>query len=233
MKPLFFKKMIIFPGLLMYLLLTSHTVLSQTNPTIKKAGNLRLEKLIVTVRTTVEEGMTSLDNINDNYLTKLSGLVNYDRAYLSKASEKQFFSKGALDSLRMPKMNGELKCLSEALYFEARGEQIEGQIAVADVIINRKESKRFPNTICGVVSEGSHKRNACQFSYNCDGKLETITEKKIYERILKLSQMLLEPSARFLTSGATFYHSKLVSPSWSKKFIKTNEIGNHVFYKLP
>ena len=91
MKPLFFKKMIILPGLLMYLLLTSHTVLSQTNPTIKKAGNLRLEKLIVTVRTTVEEGMTSLDSIDDNYLTKLSGLVNYDRAYLSKASEKQFF----------------------------------------------------------------------------------------------------------------------------------------------
>ena len=177
MKPLFFKKMIILPGILMYLLLTSHTVLSQTNSTIKKAGNLRLEKLIVTVRTTVEEGRTSLDNIDDNYLTKLSGLVNYDRAYLSKASEKQFFSKGALDSLRMPKMNRELKCLSEALYFEARGEQIEGQIAVADVIINRKVSKRFPNTICGVVAEGSHKRNACQFSYNCDGKLELIYDK--------------------------------------------------------
>jgi hypothetical protein len=136
MKPLFFKKMIIIPVLLMYLLLTSQTVLSQTNSMIKKEGNLSLEKLIVTVRTTVEEGMMSLDNIDANYLTKLSGLINYDRAYLSKVSEKQFFSKDALDSLRMPKMNRELKCLSEALYFEARGEQIEGQIAVADVIIN-------------------------------------------------------------------------------------------------
>ena len=136
MIPLFFKKMIILPFLLMYLLLISHTVLSQTNSMIKKEGNLRLEKLIVTVRTTVEEGMISLDNIDDNYLTKLSGLINYDRAYLSKASEKQFFSKDALDSLRMPKMNRELKCLSEALYFEARGEQIEGQIAVALSLIH-------------------------------------------------------------------------------------------------
>ena len=124
-------------------------------------------------------------------------------------------------------------CLAQAIYFEARGEALEGQYAVGEVIINRVLSKDFPNSVCGVISEGANRLNACQFSYNCDGKLETIKEKKIYERILKLSQMLLEPSARFLTSGATFYHSKLVSPSWSKKFIKTNEIGNHVFYKLP
>ena len=231
MKPLFFKKTIILPVLLIYLLLTSHTVLSQTNYKIKKEGNLRLENLIVTVKTTVEEGMKSLDNIDDNYLTKLSGLVNYDRAYLSKASEKQFFSKGALDSVRMPKMNRELKCLSEALYFEARGEQIEGQIAVADVIINRKNSKRFPSTICGVVSEGSHKRNACQFSYNCDGKLELIYDKKTYKRIVKLSSMILTGSFSDVTNGATFFHASEVSPSWSKKFKKTRKIGRHIFYK--
>ena len=231
MKPLFLKKMTILPVLLMSLLLTSHIVLSQTNTTIKKEGNLRLEQLIVSLRTTVEEGMISLDNIDDNYLTKLSGLINYDRAYLSKASEKQFFSKGALDSLRMPKMNRELKCLSEALYFEARGEQIEGQIAVADVIINRKGSKRFPNTICGVVSEGSHKRNACQFSYNCDGKLELIYDKKTYKRIVKLSSMILNGAFSDVTNGATFFHASEVSPSWSKKFKKTRKIGRHIFYK--
>ena len=231
MKPLFFKKLLILPVLLMYLLQTSHTVLSQPNSMIKKEGNLRLEKLIVTVRTTVEAGMMSLDNIDENYLTKLSGLINYDRAYLSKASEKQFFSKGALDSLRMPKMNRELKCLSEALYFEARGEQIEGQIAVADVIINRKNSNRFPSTICGVVSEGSHKKNACQFSYNCDGKLELIYDKKTYSRIVKLSAMVLNGAFSDVTNGATFFHASEVSPSWSKKFQKTRKIGRHIFYR--
>ena len=81
--------------------------------------------------------------------------------------------------------------------------------------------------------QGSGKRNACQFSYNCDGKLEIITEKDIYNRILKLSRLLLEPSARVLTDGATFFHAKAVSPSWAKKFKKTREIGQHIFYKIP
>ncbi len=231
MKPLIFKKMTILPILLMHLLFTSHTVFSQTNSIIKKEGNSRLEHLIESLRTTVEEGMIRLDNIDDNYLIKISGLINYDRAYLSKASERQFFSKGALDSLRMPKMNRELKCLSEALYFEARGEQLEGQIAVADVIINRKNSNRFPSTICGVVSEGSHKKHACQFSYNCDGKLELIYDKKTYRRIVKLSSMILNGAFSDVTNGATFFHASEVSPSWSKKFEKTRKIGRHIFYK--
>ena len=231
MKTLLFKKIIILPICFTYLLLTSHNVFPQNNSITKKESNLRFEQLIVSLRETVEEGMTRLNKIDERYLTKLSGLVDYDRAYLSKTNEKQFFSKGALDSLRMPKMYRELKCLSEALYFEARGEQIEGQIAVADVIINRKNSSRFPSTICGVVSEGSHKRHACQFSYNCDGKLELIYDKKTYRRIVKLSSMILNGAFSDITNGATFFHASEVSPSWSKKFKKTRKIGRHIFYK--
>ena len=231
MKHLLLKKTIILALLLTHLLFTSYSVSSQTNLNVLKEGNLRFEQLIVNLRTTVEEGMIRLDKIDDNYLTKLSGLITYDRGYLSKNSEKQFFSKKALDSLRMPKMNREMKCLSEALYFEARGEQIEGQIAVADVIINRKNSNRFPSTICGVVSEGSHKKHACQFSYNCDGKLELIYDKKTYSRIAKLSSMILNGAFSDVTNGATFFHASEVSPSWSKKFQKTRKIGRHIFYK--
>ena len=165
-----------------------------------------------------------LSSLNINHIKSFSGLLGFD---------KSNFSFNALDDMPKPQATSELKCLAEAIYFEARGEEIEGQYAVGEVIINRVLSKEFPNSICGVISEGVGRLNGCQFSYNCDGKLETISEKKIYERILKLSKILLEPSARFLTDGATFYHSKLVSPSWSKKFKKTKEIGNHVFYKLP
>ena len=228
---LLLKKTIIPPFLIMYLLFTSYSVSSQTNSNVLKEGNLGFEHLIVNLRTTVEEGMIRLDNIDQNYLTKLSGLTTYNRVYLSKNSEKQFFSKRALDSLRMPKVNREMKCLSEALYFEARGEQIEGQIAVADVIINRKNSNRFPGTICRVVSEGSHRKNACQFSYNCDGKLELIYDKKTYRRIVKLSSMILNGAFSDVTNGATFFHASEVSPSWSKKFKKTRKIGRHIFYK--
>ena len=172
----------------------------------------------------VEFDLLLISSLDQNILKNLSGFARYN---------KEKFSFDALDKLPQPKTSSEMKCLAEAIYFEARGESIEGQYAVGEVIINRVLSDEFPNSVCGVISEGANRLNACQFSYNCDGKLETINEKKIYGRILKLSKILLEPSARFLTGGATFYHSKFVSPSWSKKFLKTNEIGNHVFYKLP
>tara|TARA_A100001011_G_scaffold368708_1_gene423282 strand:- start:286 stop:918 length:633 start_codon:yes stop_codon:yes gene_type:complete len=193
-----------------------------------------------------EESKSNIEGNNIDSFAFLKDFINSDLLFISsldKSTLKSFsgfsnnnmgsLSFDTLDNLPKPKSSAEIKCLAEAIYFEARGESIEGQYAVGEVIINRVLSKDFPNSVCGVISEGSSRLNACQFSYNCDGKLETINEKKIYERILKLSKILLEPSARFLTGGATFYHSKLVSPSWSKKFIKTNEIGNHVFYTLP
>ena len=225
------KRRTLFSFLIIYFLLICPLAFSQTNSNEKNAGNLDVEPFIVSLGKTIEEEMIRLDSIDDNYLIRLSGLITYDRVYLSKNIEKQFFSKGALDSMRMPKMNRELKCLSEALYFEARGEQIEGQIAVADVIINRKNSRQFPGTICGVVSEGAHKRHACQFSYNCDGKLELIYDKKTYRRIVKLSSMILNGAFSDVTNGATFFHASEVSPSWSKKFKKTRKIGRHIFYK--
>ena len=165
-----------------------------------------------------------LSTLNSQDLKNFSGFTEYD-------SKK--FSFSVLDTLPMPKVTSELRCLAEAIYFEARGEPLNGQYAVGEVIINRSLSHLFPNSICRVISEGSGKRNACQFSYNCDGKLEIITEKDIYNRILKLSRLLLEPSARVLTDGATFFHAKAVNPSWAKKFKKTKEIGQHIFYKTP
>ena len=231
MKHSLLKKPIIFPFSILCLLFLSQFAFSQENSNVEKEGNPKFEQLITDLRTTVSEEISHLDNIDDNYLMKMSGLITYDRVYLANNSEQTFFSNKALDSLRMPKMNRELKCLSEALYFEARGERIEGQIAVADVIINRKNSNQFPSTICGVVSEGSHKRHACQFSYNCDGKLELIYDKKTYRRIVKLSSMILNGAFSDVTNGATFFHASEVSPSWSKKFKKTRKIGRHIFYK--
>ena len=112
MKQSFVKRRTSFPILFIYFLLICHLAFSQTNSNEKKEGNLGIEPFIVNLGTTIEEEMIRLDSIDDNYLIRLSGLITYDRVYLSKNSEKQFFSKGALDSLRMPKMNRELKCLS-------------------------------------------------------------------------------------------------------------------------
>ena len=86
----------------------------------------------------------------------------------------------------------EWKCLSEALYFEARGESVTGQFAVAEVIINRANSSRFPNTICGVVNQGANKsRYRCQFTYMCDGLYERVDDKFSFSRAGKIAGMTL------------------------------------------
>lgn len=142
------------------------------------------------------------------------------------------YSKASLARMRQAKGGSQWKCLSEALYFEARGESVKGQFAVAEVILNRAESPRFPNTVCGVVNQGTGRgKYACQFSYNCDGKSENITEKKAYAQIGKIAKLMLNGEPRVLTKGATYYHANWVSPSWAKKFTGTAQIGTHKFYR--
>ncbi|WP_407644486.1 cell wall hydrolase [Chachezhania sediminis] len=123
------------------------------------------------------------------------------------------------------------QCLSEALYFEARGESVKGQFAVAEVILNRVKSAKFPNSVCGVVRQGSRKLHQCQFSYYCDGRAEVFNEKGAYAQVKKVARAALDGTAEPLTGGATFYHTKNARPRWSKVFQKTANIGVHVFYR--
>ena len=122
-------------------------------------------------------------------------------------------------------------CLTEALYFEARGESLRGQIAVAEVILNRVDSKLYPKTVCGVVQQGQHRRNACQFSYNCDGRSNRIGNKKVFERLGKIAWSMMNGTPRKLTGAALYYHNTSVSPRWSRKFHRTAKIGSHIFYR--
>ena len=133
----------------------------------------------------------------------------------------------------LPSFHGgqEWKCLTDALYFEARGESIMGQFAVAEVIVNRASSSRFPDTVCGVVNQGANKsRYRCQFTYMCDGLLESIKDKPSYARAGKIARMTLWDININLTNGALYYHAKSVNPSWAKKLASTGIIGGHKFY---
>jgi len=143
------------------------------------------------------------------------------------------FNRAILDA--MPEASGgpQWKCLSEALYFEARGEDLWGQIAVAEVILNRVTSPRFPNSVCSVIRDGTGRRHRCQFSYYCDGKVESIGNRSAYIRVQKLAAMMIEGRARVLTGGATFYHTDAVSPSWMDAMVQTAIIGDHIFYRYP
>lgn len=140
-------------------------------------------------------------------------------------------TKEALEALPKAKGGSEWQCLTEALYFEARGESLIGQVAVAEVILNRKAHTRFPKSVCGVINQGAKRKTGCQFSYKCDGHKEVFSERGAYESVGKLAQLMLDGGAsRDLTKGATFYHTKAVSPSWSRKLKKTAIIGEHMFF---
>ena len=123
------------------------------------------------------------------------------------------------------------RCLAEAIYFEARSESHDGQRAVAEVILNRVDAKRWPNSVCNVIAQGSHRRHKCQFSYNCDGQPEHITEPRAYALAVKLARDVMSSDQRPLTRGATHYHTVAVSPRWSRQLTRVVRIGTHLFYR--
>ncbi|MBR2573751.1 MAG: cell wall hydrolase [Loktanella sp.] len=138
-----------------------------------------------------------------------------------------------LDSLPPASGDAQWECLAEALYFEARGESVRGQFAVGEVILNRVESAAYPQSLCGVVKQGTGRKYACQFSYNCDGNPKVVHEQDAWDRVGKIAAILLEGASRDLTGGATHFHTRAVNPSWSRSYTRTTEIGAHLFYRAP
>lgn len=122
----------------------------------------------------------------------------------------------------------EWDCLRQALYFEARGESLKGQFAVAEVILNRVDSAAYPDTVCAVV--GQQSGGSCQFSYVCDGHADRMHEAGAVEVAGRIAALMLNGGARSLTEGATYFHSKAVQPSWASRFTRTASIGAHMFY---
>ena len=129
-----------------------------------------------------------------------------------------------------PEGDAEWACLTEALYFEARGESLEGQIAVAEVILNRVDSPLYPRTVCGVVKQ--RVGGSCQFSYVCNGKTK-MRERASADLAGRIAPAMLDGAPRLLTEGATHFHTRGVKPGWSKRFPRTAAIGAHVFYRQP
>ena len=141
----------------------------------------------------------------------------------------------ALVAAAEPAGDAEWYCLAEALYFEARGEDPEGQAAVAEVILNRVDSPAYPDSVCAVVgqvADGSG-GGGCQFSYRCDGLPDAIRERRAWAEVGRVARAMLDDAPRTLTDGATYYHASSVSPSWADAFPRTASIGAHLFYREP
>lgn len=128
-----------------------------------------------------------------------------------------------LYTLRGKTMTG-LECLAIAIYFEARSEPKESQLAVAETIYNRMIDPRYPDSICSVVWQRK------QFSFTHDGKSDKPKNKQKYKEILEYSREIMKGEL-FVGHGATHYHADYVAPSWSKELTQVGKYGRHIFYR--
>lgn len=122
----------------------------------------------------------------------------------------------------------QIQCLARNAYFEAGNQSTTGKIAVSNVVMNRVDDKRFPNTPCGVINQKA--RGVCQFSWVCQGK-KYIRNQKTYAEAKHTAVRVYYKDISDVTSGAKFYHANYVRPSWSRVFKRTVVIGDHIFYK--
>ena len=136
-------------------------------------------------------------------------------------------------------------CMALNIYHESRSDNLAGQFAVADVVLNRVRDRRWPNTICDVITEGpiskwwkeTHNkivpvRHRCQFSWYCDGKSDDVKDAESWRKAQTTAYQIINRNLmRGITEGATHYHATYVDPSWNKRFRIIGRIGAHVFYR--
>jgi len=165
------------------------------------------------------------------------------------------FQNPEIDELYTQENQPELYCLAQNVYFEAKSEPLAGQYAVADVVLNRVQDTRYPNTICEVVREGPIKeswktrqhadlpdderiyhpiKNRCQFSWYCDGKKDTTRDSDSWRQAQIIAyKIVYDQKMRGITEGATHYHADYVSPAWAKSIQLVGSISTHIFYRWP
>lgn len=147
---------------------------------------------------------------------------------VTSAPALSFRGATALDSYRA------MNCLTSAIYYEAANEPDEGQRAVAQVVLNRVRSPLWPNTVCGVVYEGSERTDMlCQFTFSCDGAMARAPQAAQWARARRVAQDALAGAVYAPVGMATHYHTLAVRPDWSGSLTPVAVVGAHIFYRLP
>jgi spore germination cell wall hydrolase CwlJ-like protein len=124
----------------------------------------------------------------------------------------------------------QFNCLAQAIYFEARGEPIEGQVAVAQVVLNRLSDRRYPTTICGVVFQNETRRHHCQFSFACDGKSDRPHRGTAWIRAQYIASLAMNGQLKNVVGDSTHYHAIYSHPEWAQELAPTVVVGRHKFY---
>jgi Cell wall hydrolyses involved in spore germination len=191
-------------------------------PAQRAAADLPLEQSLALAFSAEREAMRG---VSSSLVTRATtpfdnpaDILRYDSAYL----------------MSMPQSNDTtVQCLAEAIYHEARGEDVYGQFAVAEVILNRVDLPNYPDSVCGVVHQNAEHRNACQFSYACNGRSRAMVEPAARRLANSIAQVMLSGAPRELTDGATHFHTTGVRPRWASTFHRTAQFGSHLFYREP
>ncbi|MAJ53257.1 MAG: hypothetical protein CME51_04360 [Halieaceae bacterium] len=170
-----------------------------------------------------QEETPIVENVNSSFASEISGR-DFDYSWYANAEK-------------------EIECLATNIYFEARGESLEGQKAVAFVTLNRVESDKFPNDICEVVYQAQYEvwwashndgylpiRDKCQFSWYCDGKSDRIRNSSDYQNLYQLASQVIVGKHKDNTKGALWYHADHVKPIWRLDYNKIAKIDSHIFY---
>jgi hypothetical protein len=144
------------------------------------------------------------------------------------ASAKLFRSRSAIDNMRAA------ICLTSAIYYEAASESDDGQRAVAQVVLNRMRHPAYPNTVCGVVFQGTERGDRlCQFSFACDGSMRRTPARAAWMKARQIADEALAGRVFSPVGYATHYHTLAVNPAWGPKLVKAAIIGAHIFYRMP
>ena len=152
---------------------------------------------------------------------------------VTAANGKKPVDKATQKAIAMRRVQmAEENCLARAVYFEARSESELGQLAVAKVILNRVKDPEYPKSICGVVYQGSGRRNSCQFSFACDGLPDDVKSAAAWANAKRVAKRAISGDAQVAAIGtATNYHADYVKPKWAKSMKRLIKIGRHVFYE--
>jgi hypothetical protein len=126
-----------------------------------------------------------------------------------------------------------LQCLAEAVYYEARNQSDDGQRAVAQVVLNRVRHPAYPNSVCGVVYQGSARVTGCQFTFTCDGSLGGYIDSGSWDRARRIATAALRGNVYRPVGLATNYHTTAISPYWAPTLVPQLTLGDHIFYRRP
>ncbi len=200
-----------------------------------RAAAGKMTRVMAKVREAVEAGETTLaayapqeKDIATAFKAVLNPGVTGGKIRLSRGDHKW----AAKPLPARARTAAERRCLANGIYFEARGESVQGQKAVAQVIVNRVKNPAYPNSVCGVVYQNKHMRNACQFSFACDGIKDRVSGGRHWTMAKKLANDAID--GRFWLSSigsSSHYHADYVKPRWRRSMKRMVKIGRHIFYR--